>query len=286
MPDFWSHRYAAKMTYNALSRQIPWIKTWSQTTLQFYYLGAQGPDCFYYINKTNPLTKEKYKKIGNHLHEEQIASTIKSMLSYAINNPSDQTFAYILGYVSHYFTDVYCHPFICTWGPTSESHKLVELQLDALTIWDFTGKPIHTSDTRRLHPKPRALGKHFAPMWQHVLKETSTRRIPDKQLIHSARNFNLIQWLLIKDVFAKIPFKSTFSQWFDYNLNLLTYPKNMDELYTQYDYGPYKSAFESSIEISKEVISKLIKSYDARHMDDVWLKNTFNKDFIGRPTHD
>lgn len=283
MPDFWSHRLAAEKTYEALSKQTPLMRTWTYTTLQFYYLGAQGPDCFYYINKTNPLTKEKYKKIGNHLHEHQIALTLKSMLSYAINNPSEQTFAYILGYVSHYFTDVYCHPFICTWGPTAASHKIVELELDALTMWDITGKPIHACEPRHLHPKPKALTKHFAPMWQHVL---GTRSIPEKQLVNAARNFNIIQWLLVKDVFTKIPFKTTFSKWFDYNLSMLTYPKNMAEVYEKYDFNTYKSAFELSIETSKEAISKLIQSYDDGHIDDDWLKNTFNKDFIGRPTDD
>lgn len=272
MPDFWSHRYAAEQAY----RQTP--LTFNGATYPFFQLGAQGPDLFYYLNRTRPYVKKNFRKIGNHLHHKDMKVIFLEMILYAQTHPSDELKAYILGYYTHYIMDVYGHPFICKWGPDSASHKIVEMQLDAFTIQALSGKSIYKSNLKNLHPKKRALKIHLGPFWKHIVDQHTPFILDESIIERSGLEFNRIQWLLVKDILSKLPFKKTLSKAIKYDLNLLVYPKHNN---CPWDFEAYKEAFLKGIEETAKGLISLNEVLIGQDSPQEWVDKNISKDYLG-----
>lgn len=277
MPDFWSHRFAAQTAYNqTLANSAPFTKR----TLKYYMLGAQGPDLFYYLNKTNLVTKRHYRHIGNTLHTQHVKQVMKQMLTYLHENQDPDLMAYTLGFYTHYQMDSHCHPYICKWGPDNKSHKVVEMALDALTLFKYQGIPIHKNSVSHLHPKRNEITDAFYQFLCHVIPDVPLIK---KDLKHINRDFTTLQWILLKDVVGKLPFKTQIANMLGYDLKGIRYTKDLIKVESQWDFDAYKNAFDKGIIASKEGITMLYHNKNNLEKQLKWIDHTIICDYLGDP---
>ena len=127
------------------------------------YIGAQGPDLFFF-HRALPQWKGKSRKdIGTALHNGKFGEMLDLMRDYG-NSASpapDIAKSYAYGLILHYALDSICHPYvyylqnkICEKNPKEHpfsAHNMVELGLDSLLLHERLGienpKAFETADT-------------------------------------------------------------------------------------------------------------------------------------------
>lgn len=134
MPAATTHIEFAKDVYHAL----PIEEKKQITNLNLFYLGAQGPDLFFFSHAgIPPLSLSKY---GHQMHNEKIEEVINFFLYYAYGTP---LMDYVKGYLCHYAMDSLCHPIIRhyarIWATNKdmhegEAHVTIEAYLDVYVL--------------------------------------------------------------------------------------------------------------------------------------------------------
>jgi|LAHS01.1.fsa_nt_gb hypothetical protein len=80
------------------------------------YLGAQGPDPFFFYGVISPLFRPKrhdVNSLGGITQHGDVVPPYKAMMDYARKSPDKELlFAYIDGLFMHYVVDSACHPYI------------------------------------------------------------------------------------------------------------------------------------------------------------------------------
>ena len=141
MPAIYTHYAVANALFNNLPSHI---QKKVKSHLSLYFFGAQGADfCFFYH-----VFGEKAPNLGSHLHRTNTYEVFR--LLKAFSNRSNRLFAYALGYLTHYATDVTFHPYVyATAGSSYTKHTRLENALDV----HF--KPLlHALPQKRIFKKP------------------------------------------------------------------------------------------------------------------------------------
>lgn len=276
MPDFWSHRYAAQSIYE---REIIKHQRFSKLELKYYLLGAQGPDLFYYLNKTHLFTRKHFKRIGNNMHTQDILEVFTAFITN-LSPESPELFAYTLGFLIHYQMDAHCHPYICTWGPDSKSHKVVEMALDALTVYHYKGYPVQKETIQQLHPN----SKEITPQFTAFLNAS----IPNLNIKHSDlrrinKDFSRLQWILIKDIVGKLPLKERIAELIGYDLRGIRYEKDLKKIQSLWDTDAYFLAFEKGILVASKNVQQLIQLNDSPEKQIAYINQQIVTDYLGEP---
>lgn len=111
MPGFLTHYLFSIDTYRHLHEKS--MQSIIKNHKQVYYLGAQGPDIFFYYL---PCTIDKKKQLGSLLHHTTTNAFFDTCIKELSNqkNPLEQEtiLAYISGLLCHYSLDSSTHPFI------------------------------------------------------------------------------------------------------------------------------------------------------------------------------
>ena len=81
------------------------------------YLGAQGPDVFFFYGYTKKRDdKKKIRAVGHYLHNIDIADVYSAMFEYIAkvtrDDDKEKLYAYLRGMMYHYILDRNAHPFI------------------------------------------------------------------------------------------------------------------------------------------------------------------------------
>ena len=77
---------------------------------ELYDIGVHGPDLFFYYDC---LKKENLFSFGSKLHERSMKSLLEQFRGPYLKSDNRQApLAYILGFVSHFTLDSYCHSYI------------------------------------------------------------------------------------------------------------------------------------------------------------------------------
>ncbi|MCD5410436.1 MAG: zinc dependent phospholipase C family protein [Clostridiales bacterium] len=116
----------------------------------FLYLGAQGPDFFFYHRPFPWNEKSQIKHIGSLLHTQKTGKFIVDCLDIIKKNSYEKDeyynmIAFIYGYISHYALDTIGHPFIFYFSGVHNInnpetvkygvfHKKLEIIIDILVI--------------------------------------------------------------------------------------------------------------------------------------------------------
>lgn len=273
MPDFWSHLIAADMILKRLEHHL--TKD-SKLLYEHYRLGAQGPDFLYYLGYTSLKQKTKrLSAVGNCLHVENLSPFFLDIVDDYKTSTSPEFKAYVEGFLSHYFVDVACHPLICKWGPDSKSHKKVEMSLDRWLIEKLTQQPIHKQKIKNLAPSPENIHPHVIATWQSWLKPFQVElNLPCK----IQRDFQLIQWMILKQIPGKLPLRDWISNKIHYDLSLLCY-EDLDSLIkiNDHDLALYQEKFNEGIESTVRAIKDLQEISCPKE----WVKKHILYDFLG-----
>ncbi len=120
MPAGFTHHLVAQKTLEALSAPL---RQKLAPYLDLYFFGAQGADfCFFY-----PTFAER--NFGSYLHRKGGYAAFTVCKAFSAKNAV--LFAYALGYITHYCTDVSFHPYVyATAGKSPLRHSRVERAID------------------------------------------------------------------------------------------------------------------------------------------------------------
>lgn len=126
MPNIWTHIFFAEDACQSLTYDLQ--NTSYRSAL---FLGAQGPDPFFYYRfwpwLSNQVTGQR---IGNALHTKACGPFLVYLIEQA-QKESNQTKAYVLGFITHHFLDRHTHPYIhFRAGYQGSKHQLLETIID------------------------------------------------------------------------------------------------------------------------------------------------------------
>lgn len=146
------------------------------------YLGAQGPDPFFFYGVVSPLFRPHHQDVnslGGITQHGNLVPPYSAMISYALTSPDkDLLFAYIDGLFMHYVVDCACHPYIFYFSGFTDreedsstvrhhynySHMCLEVTIDYLLA--------HEKGTFQRIDKVLALSNHdlkaISRMWWSV----------------------------------------------------------------------------------------------------------------------
>lgn len=128
MPAFATHYYYANQVFNNLERDIQeLIKEYRD----FYNLGAQGPDIFFYYK---PYQKNYVIKFGNNLHDKPARTFFESALKKIKEKDDRAALVYLIGVSTHFSLDSHYHPIINKVTNNFNEHMILETEFDRKII--------------------------------------------------------------------------------------------------------------------------------------------------------
>ncbi len=129
MPASITHELVARETLGLLS---PCVRDLIGRARDYYYLGAQGPDLFFFLQ---PLSKEI--NFGRLLHRARVRDWFEGML-LALPDFTGAEFedclAYVFGFCSHLSADVVFHPFVYHFLEAYDADRLTHQEIE--NDWD------------------------------------------------------------------------------------------------------------------------------------------------------
>ncbi len=153
MPAFLTHCIFAEDVLELIEDQV--IKEKIKDRMALYYLGAQGPDIFFYYKAKPWIKYDGIEKLGHLMHDNKTAEFFIKSLDYikrirdAEYNDKNCTYfdllVYIVGYFCHFALDQSAHPLIhyragIDTKKNKETrkyhnyHKLLESTIDAYML--------------------------------------------------------------------------------------------------------------------------------------------------------
>lgn len=138
MPSQFTHRFAAEQIYGRLPENV----RSEIASLPAYYLGAQGPDLYYFLR---PYTDRG--KLGRRMHG---AGAFEAVKAFAESAKTPQAFSYTAGYVTHAALDAAFHPYVFGisekllergYGEKLTLHGYIESDLDTFFAEKYAQQP-------------------------------------------------------------------------------------------------------------------------------------------------
>lgn len=140
-----------------------------------YFLGAQGPDPFFFATAS-----KEGQNFGKFLHRNSVYELFCAFLRYLETAPAElrgAATAYCLGYVTHYCADVAFHPCVYRFmeqnGLKKREHQRIENDWDVYFVRKLRGREAEHYP----FPDVTALENDVKPLWKYASAELG-RKIP------------------------------------------------------------------------------------------------------------
>ncbi|MBN2794981.1 MAG: zinc dependent phospholipase C family protein [Clostridia bacterium] len=203
MPDILTHLIGAD---EALKTIRPHYKKTLLANRNFYNLGAQGPDIFFYHHILPWQKNTSIDAIGTRLHEEKTqefilkgAQLIKQNFTgdafeffkkENLQTDAHKKFSYLAGFLTHYALDIHCHPYIFYFSghEGGYNHKYFECILDTM-IHD-----IYHAKQKKLHKTGKAIqlasydNLLIANYLNYMIYKTYEEDIPSKEIVQTIKD--------------------------------------------------------------------------------------------------
>lgn len=130
MPSSITHALIAREAAERLPEQL---QAAIAAAPEAYFLGAQGPDMFFFAKKAN----KQEGNLGKYLHRNAVYDLFSAFLdALPTLGEAERAFAtaYCLGYVTHYCADVAFHPFVYRYLEQNNLHKREHQRIE--NDWD------------------------------------------------------------------------------------------------------------------------------------------------------
>lgn len=282
MPDFWSHRYAAKGALEQFLKNEPTHHVWSDFEEAAFIFGAQGPDFFYYINKWKPFSKVRYSHLGNALHHQNPEPLVRCLLEILKTSDSKVQKSYIAGFLSHYFMDVHCHPLICRLGPEHDTHKRVEMNLEALCIFDYWSLSRSSLDLSALKIRDLSQYEALGALWLTILEKIGLEPVSTDMIIDGHQSMLRIQKLIKKDLVRFIPGKKLLGKIVKYDLSLLILPRlDKQTLRATREYDSFVRCYTDGITETANSFACIEAIFSGKATIDDFIDTYVKRDFLG-----
>lgn len=114
MPAIITHSFFAEDTLRNIKDRI--LKNEISSRIDLFYLGAQGPDIFFYYKAKPWIKYDGVEKLGTIMHENLVDTFFKNSFDYLDGLRGSTGFydllTYLAGYLCHYSLDRKTHPLI------------------------------------------------------------------------------------------------------------------------------------------------------------------------------
>lgn len=186
MPSSITHALIAEEAAKRLPEQL---QTVISAVPEAYFLGAQGPDVFFFAKKAN----KQEGNLGKYLHRNAVYELFCAFLD-AIPTLGEEerraAQAYCLGYVTHYCADVAFHPFVYRYLEQNNLHKREHQRME--NDWDvYFVRKLRGREAER-YPFPDLTGCREGALYSLWEKVTRTLgRTPMERAVFSdgVKNF-------------------------------------------------------------------------------------------------
>ncbi|MBQ9409228.1 MAG: zinc dependent phospholipase C family protein [Clostridia bacterium] len=176
MPTTYAHWRFAKDALEGLPADL------KETALRFralYDIGAQGPDVFFHYKC---LHSNEVTRFGYRLHETPMREILlRFRQNFLRMEDREAALAYLLGFLSHFTLDSYCHGYIerkaQAEGP---SHDKIESQYDRHLLLLDGRNPYKTRGTFSLQPTPenaRVMARLYGPFDEKIMRKSVSDQI-------------------------------------------------------------------------------------------------------------
>lgn len=209
MSDVLTHGYCA---YNAISSlEYPNIKRIINEHISFYYLGAQGPDIFFYYNVWPWADGKSVNNLASILHKHNTQLFLIESYHYihSISSIKDREImlAYFYGFLSHYALDQISHPFIFYYSGVTDpkdnstslfkyEHKLFECSLDTILRNNYSASNEHLKTQHDIVKLTEAIPLAFDTFFQYIFKKVYDVDIVDSCASIAAKSmYKVIKFL-------------------------------------------------------------------------------------------
>ncbi|MDR3215507.1 MAG: zinc dependent phospholipase C family protein [Bacilli bacterium] len=137
MPAFAAHYFFSRRVYKKLDPKLQELIKKYKESVDYYDLGAQGPDIFLFYK---PYKKNNINTYGELLHRKQARKLFVETID-KIKKEDDwvqeMAMIYLFGLCNHFTLDSYAHPKIAKITKDFNEHMLLETELDRLFIEKF-----------------------------------------------------------------------------------------------------------------------------------------------------
>ena len=277
MPSFLTHCLFAEDTLDLIEEDA--ISQEIKNRMALYYLGAQGPDIFFYY-KAKPWVKyDGIEKLGHLMHDNKTADFLVSSFEYirkkreAGNADKFCTYfdlmAYIAGYLCHFALDQAAHPLIHYWAGIDTQgnkkthkyhnyHKLLENIIDVYML-DFKKRtPAHMYKSYILIEGSKKHTGCLGALYSEVIKKVYGIEITVQQAGTAVTD--MIE--ILKIFYDPFGFKRVFFKFFEFLINkkgeitTAMHPRHIDSRidYLNLNHDTYCHPCSKDIEYSKSFL--------------------------------
>lgn len=147
MPAGYTHYVFGEQVLSCLDEDI---RKRIMPYIDLYHIGIHGPDILFYyeIYHSNPV-----KSLGFKMHEQIAAPFFNRAKSLVLQDATDASFAYIIGFITHFTLDSSLHPEIYRLQESlSLTHSALESELDRELLVREGKDPVRACLTQHIHP--------------------------------------------------------------------------------------------------------------------------------------
>lgn len=133
MPNVWTHIHFGETAAKRIGYTPP------PGNENYFKLGTQGPDPFFYHRFWPWLNEKPVSEVGGNIHYRECGPFLTKLIR--CGNESDPLLqAYILGFVTHHLLDRNAHPYInYRSGNEGNKHQKLEMIIDTLLMEKWRG---------------------------------------------------------------------------------------------------------------------------------------------------
>ncbi|MDR1781663.1 MAG: zinc dependent phospholipase C family protein [Bacilli bacterium] len=134
MPAFAAHYVFSREVYKKLSPDIKELIKKYKESVDYYDLGAQGPDIFFFYK---PYKKNNISSYGSSLHRKRARNLFVNAIERVSKEEEwtrEMLMVYLFGLCNHFTLDSCAHPIINKATKNFSEHMLLESELDRKVI--------------------------------------------------------------------------------------------------------------------------------------------------------
>ena len=175
MPTTYAHWRFGDKCIKTLSEDLQNIINNNREIFDF---GVHGPDIFFYYNC---IKKNDINKFGSNMHGVPFEETLEKMRPlYQKSNNKESLLSYLLGFLTHFTLDSYCHGFVELKAMKQNvGHLKIESQADRYFLIKDGYNPVKQSATFSLKPNKK-IASDIAELFPELNSEIVYKSLTDQ----------------------------------------------------------------------------------------------------------
>ncbi len=168
-----------------------------------YYYGAQGPDIFFTHRLLPWMRGQSLSNFGTMIHQTDPVTVLEGIKKYVLENHTEESVSYFLGFICHYSLDSVTHPFINAMAKIlldlepkqdlSVMHSEVEAALESIVYGDKTGALATELNIGSFFPKDEVTIDLVSDLYPYLINRLSGESVDKKTMIQICEDANKVR---------------------------------------------------------------------------------------------